>query len=654
MILYNENFDDFPLEEFPYNHGHTAAGEYHYVSYEGYKGNWYDPIELHQWRSQEGSWIIQSLNGKRYLRQNRGDYVKGHFADVSAMLVLREMLYSSYQFKMKLRLLDTRGYCGMMFNYITSRNYYAFCIKEDEAIIFKKYQDQLEVIAKKEFKCDEYEYYDIKIEVNNNLKAYINDELLFDIDIEIYPSKCGVIGRGAALYTDILVEMDRNSYDKHLKYKNDYNDKLRIKSSKYPPLKLLKKIEILTGGSGRQIRFGNYNGVPFFILAQHQKMIMRDSFVHISCLTAYDFDGNLLWQKGENNDSYDTTVTSCDLPFQIADINGDNIPELIYAYDFYIIICDAFSGKELYRFKTPLVDDLMKDKPYKRLNVDAIRVADFKGVGYPSDFIIKDRYENVFAFDKDMNLLWRYHLKNTGHFPYIYDFNGDGRDEMFVGYSMVSSDGDILWSLPIETDHTDEIIYINLKDNDEKRLYLASGNEGFNVCNLDGTIYSHNEIGHAQRISIADYNGDGNLEVMVASFWGSNNDVYFFDSDLKRICEREFMTNGITITPISYDGKHMLALASAYEGLIDSNLDTVVKFPNDNHPVLCCEGIDIDHDGITEILCWDQHSMYIYKASSFTPIKIEEYPLNAMSNYRGEYIKKQWKRLLEKKTWLKE
>lgn len=639
MILFNEKFDDFSLTEFPYNHGHTAVGEYHYVNYPGYKGNWYDPIELHQWRSQEGSWIIQSVDGKRYLRQNRGDYTKGHYTDVYPMLILRDKLYSTYLYKMTLRMLDN-NYCGMVFNYISSRDYNAVVFKNDKLMIIKKDQNVEDVLASADFKIDEYAYYSLKVVVNNNIKVYVDDVLTLEANADIKPGKSGIISKVPAMFTDVVLEMNDSEYNEHLLKLDEYKSYVKQKENKYVPLKLIKKLNIENGGTGRQIRFGLYDNKPFFVLAQHQKMILRDSFASISCLTAYDLEGRMLWQKGENNNSYDTTVISCDLPFQIADINGDGKPELIYAYDFYIIVCDAYSGDELYRYKTPLVDSLMKDRPYKRLNVDALRVADFKGVGYKSDFIIKDRYENVFAFDKDMKLLWRYHLKNTGHFPYIYDFNNDGKDEMYVGYSMVSSNGDILWSLPIETDHTDEIIYTNLKDNEPKRLYLASGNEGFNVCNMDGSIYKHNEIGHAQRISIADYNNDGSDEVLVTSFWGSNNVVYSYDSNLELKAKREFMTNGITITPVSYDGVNMLAIASGYEGLMDSELDIVVRFPDDGHPTLCAEGIDYDGDGITEIILWDQNNMYIYKSSKNTPIQVDEYPLNSMSNYRGEYIKK--------------
>ena len=42
VVLSNEDFQDFPIGEFPYDKDHTAMGEYQYVVENGYHGNWVD------------------------------------------------------------------------------------------------------------------------------------------------------------------------------------------------------------------------------------------------------------------------------------------------------------------------------------------------------------------------------------------------------------------------------------------------------------------------------------------------------------------------------------------------------------------------------------------------------------------------------------
>ncbi len=64
-------------------------------------------------------------------------------------------------------------------------------------------------------------------------------------------------------------------------------------------------------------------------------------------------------------------------------------------------------------------------------------------------------------------------------------------------------------------------------------------------------------------------------------------------------------------------------------------------FPDDGHPVLCCDSVDIDRDGIDEVLVWDYDSIWIYKptpspdkAPPRRPLRNELF--NA-SNYSGQF-----------------
>ncbi|MGM9970290.1 MAG: hypothetical protein ACI35S_07840 [Anaeroplasma sp.] len=643
--LIKEDFNDLELKEFPYDRGHTALGEYHHIVHEGIYGNWYDPIALHQWRSLDGSWIITSANGKRYLEQNRGDNTSGAFKNVYCCLVNKKEIFSNYTLEFDLRLFELKNHCGMAFNYITSRNYYFIGLNEDSITLFKRYEETFVNLQSKKIVIDDQKTYHIKIKVCNHLCVYLDEALVFETDIILqFPHKVAVVAKSASRYSDIVLSMTDIEYKSHLL--NETKEKARIskKQEEYPRLKLINKIKLGKFGSGRQLRITRVENEVIFILAQHQKRMIRDSFAHLSSMTAFKIDGSVLWTIGEPNNHPDNCLISCDLPFQIADINNDGRKEVIYASDFEVRIIDLLTGKLLRSMPTPILknDPLIDNYPFYRLNVDAIRVADFEGLGYKGDFIIKDRYRNVWAYNNNMELIWRYHNKNTGHFPYIYDFDGDGKDEMFVGYDLVDHNGKIIFDLPMNSDHTDEIIYARLHPNHPKRLILASGNEGMNIVNMDGTIFKHNEIGHAQRISVAKYNPNiEGLQICASAFWGSDGIICMYDCNGNILKQMEMQSNGSVITPVSYDGKHILALlhSDIDGGLVDYDLDKVVQFPLDNHPTLCCEAYDIDDDGIDEIICWDLNEMWIYKAEEYSMgKKHDKYPDDGFSNYRGEYL----------------
>ena len=84
------------------------------------------------------------------------------------------------------------------------------------------------------------------------------------------------------------------------------------------------------------MRFGHLlgNGEYQMVLAQCQKRVNRDAYGTISCLTAMDLDGNILWQYGEPTDNMEIGNISADMPMQIYDIDGDGKKEIVYAgYD---------------------------------------------------------------------------------------------------------------------------------------------------------------------------------------------------------------------------------------------------------------------------------------------------------------------------------
>src|SRR4051812_18576918 len=47
--------------------------------------------------------------------------------------------------------------------------------------------------------------------------------------------------------------------------------------------------------------------------------------------------------------------------------------------------------------------------------------------------LVKDRYSHFWLFDAGLKRLWQGEGQ-TGHYPYPWDLDGDGRDEIAIGY----------------------------------------------------------------------------------------------------------------------------------------------------------------------------------------------------------------------------
>ena len=86
-----------------------------------------------------------------------------------------------------------------------------------------------------------------------------------------------------------------------------------------------------------------------------------------------------------------------------------------------------------------------------------------------------------------------------------------------------------------------------------------------------------------------------------------------------------------------------LALVSAdprHGGLLDGHGRTVVRFPDDGHPVECCTALDLTGDHRDEVVCWDGDGLAIYAAEDGErpdpgPRRMR-LPLYNTSNYRAE------------------
>lgn len=162
---------------------------------------------------------------------------------------------------------------------------------------------------------------------------------------------------------------------------------------------------------------------------------------------------------------------------------------------------------------------------------------------------------------------------------------------------------------------------------------------------LVARIVARDRIGHAQRVSIANYCQElEGREIVVTNFWGHQGVIFLYDCYGNQIWEMENEMNGNILAPVNWDGdgtELILTNAEAQKGgLINGKGVRAVEFPDDGHPVLCCESLDLTGDERDELVVWDYHSMYIYtqndcpKTQTYHPV---QFPIYNASNYRGEY-----------------
>lgn len=659
-MLFAEDFQGFAIGEFPYDRDYSATGEYHYVNEEGDHGAWVDQVCNYTWNGTGPTWIITEQDGKHSIESMRIEKDRPH--RIFPTLQTGRLTWRNYTVAATLRRLSLRGMAGLALCMNHSIDTLVFSMENRDAVqLAYRHKEELKILARAAFACDSDTQYRLEADVNGaHVCCRINGEVVLEADTPLAArgGKIALTADCPSRFSDVEVRVTEAEARAIAQREKEALEREQVQMQRHPAMKLWKKIDLHNFGTSRQLRFGHLlgDGSWQIVLAQMQKRVSRDAYGFISCLTAIDLEGRVLWQLGEpSENTRELGKVSADMPFQIYDIDHDGVDEVIVGWDFEIRILDGRTGAVKRSVRTPIADqddDDLIGAPFNtyaftRLNPDGIRICNFRGLPQPSDLLIKDRYCRVWALNDQLDLLWSYKSPtNTGHCPLPVDVDDDGKDEVLVGYRLLNSDGTELWSYPITEDHTDEIVAGRWMPGDDQGYFACvSGTQGFFIGDLYGNIVVRDRIGHAQRVSVANYCPEREgLEIAVVNFWGHQGCLFLYDAQGQPLWEMENEMNGNIIAPVNWDGSGQELILTnadpARGGLLNGNGVRAVAFPDDGHPTLCAEAINLTGDERDELIVWDEHSLWIYtqadgeRPQTYHPLK---FPVYNASNYRGEY-----------------
>jgi rhamnogalacturonan endolyase len=678
--LFRDDFSRFPpgLLSEPLGRLNPAIQEYHYLAHRGVPtGPWANAIcYLDSWAA--GT----EADGTTYLEQHlppSGDRMATQ--TFSPLFVTGDPEWGDYTVEVSVRPLSVEDMAGVVFRYHTNRHHYLFCLRGGKQArlalrlpIEEVYREAaFRELGTAEFPYDTDRYYRLKVECRGpEIRASIDGKLVLSAeDAEIPGGKAGLSANIPARYEDFRVSCDPEA-------KRGIDDRIRAREAELarlrddnPRPKLWKQFETPDFGAGRNARFGDLDGdgQADMLICQNVAKVDGGNFVEISCLTALNLDGKVLWQVGRPNPKNGLLTSDC--PFQIHDLDGDGRNEVVMVKDFKIQVLDGRTGKLkawawMPEAPNPSAKEPAKAKgtakakaktdrdwQYARVLGDAVAFANVSGKAGRRDVVIKDRYQNFWVFDDHLKLLWG-GQGLTGHYPYPVGDGRDGRDRLAVGYAMWGPDGTQLWSQDANLkDHADAICFGNFTDDPKKppRAYYSGSDEGFIIIDNRGSIVRHVRIGHAQNASIGKFRTDlPGLQYATINFWKNPGIVTIFDADGEILAQGEPIHSGSSFLPVNWrgDGQEFLLLSGNPRegGMIDGHLRRVVMFPDDGHPDLCAAVKQLTGDARDEVILWDRRRVSIYTqdrpfagSKVYAPRRNPDYN---DSNYRAEVSLPNW------------
>lgn len=339
-------------------------------------------------------------------------------------------------------------------------------------------------------------------------------------------------------------------------------------------------------------------------------------------LCVFDWHGSPLWamEPSAPNETWPARVRW----LNVADLDGDGRTEVICLRGSELLIIEGATGAIRRRAPHP---EVYRERPALARGLDGVPyivaalVCNLRGLPAPRDLIFKDEYANLWAYTGDLKPLWHRHL-NAGHCLAARDINGDGRDEVMGGYSMLRPDGTTLWTVPggdpdynryPGPEHADGVLIERLGPGPDApvRVVIAGSDLGFVLLDVEGRVLAHHPVGHAQWVHAARFLPDlPGRQIAVGTLWGNSSIFNLFDSDGNLLRIREPSPG--KVMPVYWLGgdNPLVVLGGGKAGLWNRHFDRILELPGDLQvPPYAC---DVNNDGLDELLVLDGDKVQVY------------------------------------------
>lgn len=173
------------------------------------------------------------------------------------------------------------------------------------------------------------------------------------------------------------------------------------------------------------VRYGDLNGD-----GNADSLFVQSRGRRISAMTAMTLNGDILWRTGKPSPR--AFRLSADLPVQLVDWDDDGITDVISVESALLRVRRGYDGA------------IIHQTPVPRKARDSVFLFSEERQDAPDRVLIKDRYNSVWVYDRNLNLKWSTSLK-TGHFPAQYDVFKTGHEPIAIGFALFNPNGQLLW-----------------------------------------------------------------------------------------------------------------------------------------------------------------------------------------------------------------
>ncbi|HDR68774.1 MAG TPA: hypothetical protein ENN61_06940, partial [Bacteroidaceae bacterium] len=388
------------------------------------------------------AWRVNSDENGKYLSQTFKN-LNSHYEPLSLithpLIIAGNRYWEDYSVEFSFSPGSAIDKCGLVFRYQDERNFYFFGM-EGNTIMLKQVHNTYapkrpleRILDFTPFIWQPGEIYKGNVSLRRDkIYALLNDSIsLHARDTTFKRGRVGLLSDMPADFYSLETRILNSEHKKFSRLVNQIDKMTENYISSNPQMVIWKKLDIHRLGGDINIRFGDLNGdgIKDVIIVQSRKNPGSNEN-EIVCITAINFDGEILWQYGKPVEKYDQI--SAPLPVHIHDLDGDGEKEVIF-----------INGGRLY-VRSGQTGQLKRSTGFSPgFSPEAMIFADLMGVGRDNCIVIGDRNSFIMALNDKFKVLWQTKTESGSH-PVNVDLDGDQKDEILFGYNILDPEGNII------------------------------------------------------------------------------------------------------------------------------------------------------------------------------------------------------------------
>ncbi|MDF1575444.1 MAG: hypothetical protein P1P86_09660 [Bacteroidales bacterium] len=559
------------------------------------------------------AWVIRNEDGENYLAQtftNLNNKNSPLSLVTHPLIVAGEELWSDYTIRVEFTPLAKFDKCGVVFGYKHPADFFFFGV-EGNTVTLKHVQQSVTPLRPIERILDirplvwsPGEELNATITVRRNkVSTILNDSINMHAEGLALSGKIGLISDLPARFHRVEVKLLSGELRKLSRKKRQLDRRLELNQSDFPEMVRWKRFDTGDYGINQNIRLGDLDGD-----GNKEIVFVRPDATGsgVGSVSVINLDGELMWQYGSL--LKDEDCSGVELPVQIHDLDGDGSREVIFVSRGRIYILEGHTGKLTRRIMIPGSG-----------NVNSLIFADLLGSGRDNCILLSDREHLLKALNEKGDLIWEQHT-SSGSQPMVYDMDGDGRHEVLMGYSVLSSEGEQIHDVGVHIgDRCNGVTVYEMVDGDQRIpcLVYAAGDWGLLYYDFEDHLLKQHILGHVSHLGVAELNLESpGLEVVTSNGWGSRGLAHVLDANGTLHTgflpeSGEFRCQSVNWKG---DGEEFFITSadSVRGGMYDGHGQLSVAFPPDGHPVSCYLATDLTGDARDEIILWNSRELWIY------------------------------------------